>query len=270
MPKLKEFKPKSFTDFVGFIEKVQEKSNNPLWYRGCGSIKDDLVPSLFRHKKITEIEDLVGLEYKLMTRFRQRSIPYQNRPLTDDWETLFIMQHYGIPTRLLDWTENPFIAFYFAVMLAEYRYDGHKIIFKKPAMIWILDPIKWNRHALRHESFDQAVLSTSDEQIKGYKPADKFIGMNDLPVAMYGAHNSPRIVAQRGVFVIFGQNMLPMEKLYNYKKYPENCLIKVVLEREKLSKMRKAILSHGITESVVFPDLEGLAKEIRRTFEFEV
>jgi len=190
--------------------------------------------------------------------------------LTDDWETLFIMQHYGIPTRLLDWTENPFIAFYFAVMLAEYRYDGHNIIFKKPAMIWILDPIKWNRHALRHESFDQAVLSTSDEQIKGYKPADKFIGMNDLPVAMYGAHNSPRIVAQRGVFVIFGQNMLPMEKLYNYKKYPENCLIKVVLERGKLSKMRKAILSHGITESVVFPDLEGLAKEIRRTFEFEV
>lgn len=270
MHKLKEVKPKSFTDFVRLIEKVQEKSDNPLWYRGCGSIKNVLVPSLFRHKKITAIEELVGLEHKLMTRFRQRSIPYQNRPLTDDWETLFIMQHYGIPTRLLDWTENPFIAFYFSVMLAEYEYDGNKIIFQNPAIIWILDPVKWNRHALRHESFDQGVLSTSDEQVKGYKPTDKFIGMNDLPVALYGAHNSPRIVAQRGVFVIFGQNMLPMEKLYISKKYPANCLIKVVLDREKLLTMRKAILSNGITESVVFPDLEGLAKEIRRTFEFEV
>jgi hypothetical protein len=33
--------------------------------------------------------------------------------------------------------------------------------------------------------------------------------------------------------------------------------------------MRASVLKHGITESVVFPDLEGLAKEIKRGFEFE-
>lgn len=48
-----------------------------------------------------------------MIRFRQRSIPFSDRSLQDDWEALFFMQHYRVPTRLLDWSENPFISFHF-------------------------------------------------------------------------------------------------------------------------------------------------------------
>jgi hypothetical protein len=134
----------------------------------------------------------------------------------------------------------------------------------------LLDPVCWNRHALKHESYDQGILSTTDEQIKGYKPTARFTNMNDLPVALYGAHNSQRIVAQRGVFVIFGKNKSTMEKIFDLQNFPENCLTKVTLDKEVLPSIRRSILNHGITESVVFPDLEGLAKEIRRTFEFEV
>ena len=39
------------------------------------------------------------LERQLMVRFRQRSIPLHNRVLTDEWDMLFFMQHYGVPTR---------------------------------------------------------------------------------------------------------------------------------------------------------------------------
>jgi hypothetical protein len=265
-----EHKPKSFTEFVAFVEKVQKKSRNPLWYRGCSDSNYKLLPRLYRHRRITEIGQLTELEYQLMTRFRQRSIPFHNKPLDNDWESLFFMQHYGIPTRLLDWTENPFIALYFAVMSSNFVYKMNKLRYKKSASIWILDPICWNRRALKHESYDQGILSTSDEQIKGYTPTARFVKMNDLPVALFGTHNSQRIVAQRGVFVIFGKNKLGMETTFNLEDFPENCLIKVTIDKKVLPGIRRSILNHGITESVVFPDLEGLAKEIRRSFEFEV
>lgn len=270
MHKILEVKPKSFTEFIGLIESIQDKTDSTLWYRGCGKSSYKLIPSLFRHKKKRKINELVELEYQLMTRFRQRSIPFHDKSLDNDFDSLFFMQHYGVPTRLLDWTENPFIAFYFAVMSSDLYYQKNKLRYSNPTSIWILDPIKWNRHALRHESFDQDILSTIDEQLKGYKPTSQFTRMNDLPVSLFGSHNSPRIVAQRGVFIIFGQNMFPMEKIYEIENFPNNCLIKVTLNKSVLPKMRKAILNHGITESVVFPDLDGLAKEIRRTFEFEV
>jgi hypothetical protein len=269
MPPLKLSTPRSFTDFIGTIENIPKNKNNHFWYRGCGESSYTLEPRLYRHRTEKRIEELVKLEYQLMTRFRQRSIPFHNRSLSDDWDTLFFMQHYEIPTRLLDWTENPFIAFYFAVMSAKYNFDGKKFIFDKPAAVWVLNPIEWNRYALRHESFDQGILTTADEQLKGYKPSAKFTSMNEYPVALYGSHNSPRIVAQRGVFTIFGQNMSPMEKLYQTDNFPSGCLTKIQLNTNVLPRMRYAILNYGITESVVFPDLEGLAKEIRRTFEFK-
>lgn len=271
MPKVREEKPRSFTEFLGLIEDCQPKCEGPLWYRGCGDAIHKLLPSLYRHKAVTKIQDLARLEIQLMNRFRQRSIPLTARSLDDDWDALFFMQHYGVPTRLLDWTENPFIGFYFAVMYARFEADvKNRPKFTNDACVWILDPIAWNRHALSHQNYDGSILAPGDEALKGYKPTPSFAGMNNYPVALYGAHNSPRIVAQRGVFTIFGQNTTPMESVYKVDKFPSNCLIKVILKRSILPKMRASILNHGITESVVFPDLEGLAKEIRRTFEFEV
>jgi hypothetical protein len=60
-----------------------------------------------------------------------------------------------------------------------------------------------------------------------------------------------------------------MEKLYEKEEFPEGSLIRVTLESISIASMRKSLLSHGITESVVFPDLEGLALEIKRFFHFE-
>lgn len=120
MGKVREETPKSFQEFVELIEALQVKAKGPLWYRGCGKSRYPLLPTLYRHERKKKIEELAELERQLITRFRQRSIPLHSRPLTDDWDTLFFMQHYGVPTRLLDWTENPFIGFYFAVMTAQF------------------------------------------------------------------------------------------------------------------------------------------------------
>jgi hypothetical protein len=71
------------------------------------------------------------------------------------------------------------------------------------------------------------------------------------------------------VFTIFGRDTKPMETVFNLDEFPERCLVKVVFLRSVIAPLRRSLLSHGVTESVVFPDLEGLARETRRVFGFE-
>lgn len=265
MAKVAEEKPQSFTDYVKLVEGIQKAHADSLWYRGCGCTRYQLLPSLYRHRTATVHTQLAPLENQVMTRFRQRSIPMHSRSLADDWDALFFMQHYGVPTRLLDWTENPFMGLYFAVMSAPFARDasGQIILdasgqpqFGEDSAVWILDPVAWNRHSLRHQSYDGGVLTPGDDALKGFRPSPTFAGMNNHSVALYGAHNSPRIVAQRGVFTIFGQNTKPMEIVFDTEKFPDGCLIKVVLEKPLILAFRNAVLNFGMTESVVFPDLD--------------
>ncbi len=269
---------RSLPAYLEIIEKIQVDRTQSLWYRGCGSEKDELLPTLYRHKQKKTAEELSTLERDLMTRFRQRSIPYHSRSFADDWETLFFMQHYGVPTRMLDWTENPLIALHFALMravkdattaqrLAQNR--SKRLSFPAAAAVWVLNPGAWNRHALKHVSFEGSVLTPDDDALKGYKPVPKFAGMHNQPVGLYGAHNSGRIVAQQGVFTIFGRDTTPMEKVFVQGGFPKQSLIKILIPKSAIAPLRAALLGHGVTESVVFPDLEGLARETRRVFGFE-
>ncbi len=271
MATVREVKVRSLPQYLKLVEQAQPDASQSLWYRGCGSAAYQLLPSLYRHQQLKTPDELAHLERELMTRFRQRSIPYHSRSLTDDWDTLFFMQHYGIPTRLLDWTENPLIALHFALMGANKRSTtSGKLAFRSDAGVWMLDPVAWNRHALRHVSFEGVVLSPDDEAMKGYRPTPQFAGMHNHPVALYGAHNSARIVAQQGVFTIFGRDTKPMEQVFKADPFPARCLTKITVQRSLISPLRKSLLNHGVTESVVYPDLEGLAREIKRVFGFEV
>ncbi len=263
---------RSLPQYLEIIEGFQAgRTGSSLWYRGCGSDKDQLLPTLFRHKKLKTADELSGLERDLMTRFRQRSIPYHARSLSDDWEALFFMQHYGVPTRLLDWTENPLIALHFALMSAvRNATKTPRLRFAAPATVWVLNPREWNRHALKHVRFEGSVLTPDDDALKGYKPVPRFAGMHNQPVALYGAHNSGRIVAQQGVFTIFGRDTTPMEKVFVQGGFPGRSLMKISIPKSVISSLRAAVLGHGITESVVFPDLEGLASETRRVFGFDL
>ena len=266
---MKILRPTSFSKLVETLESIRNKSSGgPLWYRGHGSPAYKLVPSLFRHP-IKKGEEFASLEQDLLINFRQRSIPYHDRNLTDDWDALFFMQHYGVPTRLLDWTESPFVALHFALIPGNLdKSCNANLQYATDAVIWVLRPFEWNRCSLKHQSYKGGVLTPKDDAIKGYKPSPSYKLMNNFPVALYGSHNSPRIVAQKGAFIIFGQDTVAMEDAFNANNYPDSALLKIQIPKKHLPRIRDALLTYGITESSIYPDLGGLAREINRNFNF--
>ena len=271
MAKVKEKTITKFSAYIKYLETLQTGIESQLWFRGSNNKDHKLVPGLYRHKTRKTMDELAKLEKELISRFKQRSMPFTNKEFADQWELLFYMQHYRLPTRLLDWTENPFIAFYFAVGNSEYIFDQQgNTRFLKDAAVWVLNPEIWNRHALVHQSYEGGVLLTIDEEMKGYQPSAAITKMNNQPVALYGIHNSPRIVAQRGVFTVSGQITEGMDELYSSSKFPTGSLTKIIIPKDNIKELRHSLFSYGITESVVYPDLDGLALEIKRLYEFEV
>ena len=252
--------------------RISDSSDSLLWFRGCGNSSYNLSPTLHRHPEITEPKEIISLEQKIVNRFKQRSIPFLDRNLNLDnkWEVLFYMQHYGTPTRLLDWSENPFIALYFAATSAPYKRDGKKIEYLNDISIWFLDPIKWNQKILEDVGFSEGIISYESKHIDSFEPFTDYNLMREKPIAIYGTHNSGRIVAQRGVFTIFGKGTKPMEKLFEDDAFPEDSLIKIIIPKAKIGGILKSLISIGITDSVVFPDLDGLSKEVKRFYKFDI
>jgi hypothetical protein len=262
----------SIIDLARFTSIIASEftSNEATWYRGCGKSSYELKPTLYRHPSEDTIEVLIQKESEIIDRFKERCIPHLDRQLVDDWEYLFLMQHHGVPTRLLDWSENPFVALYFALDSAPYKLVDGSRQYLEDAAFWALDPIRWNRSALQHMSFDQSILSANDHRVRAYAPKSELALMGNEPLAIYGAHNSPRMVAQRGVFTIFGKSTKAMEEISVSSSFQSGMVSKFVIPRESLCNLRREIDAIGITDATVFPDLDGLGKELKRNCGYEV
>ena len=99
MSKVPEEHPKTVLEFLAIVEREQLRvAGGPLWFRGAGKTTHSLLPTMYRHPKDRTVSALEQLERKLMTRFKQRSIPFVAQAQRDDWDMLFFMQHYGVPT----------------------------------------------------------------------------------------------------------------------------------------------------------------------------
>ena len=83
-----------------------------MW-RGVSDANYLLIPKVAREWHLGAAR-LKVIEEHLLNEFKFRGIPYLTTRPANDWEWLAQAQHYGLPTRLLDWTRNPLIALYFA------------------------------------------------------------------------------------------------------------------------------------------------------------
>lgn len=204
---------------------------------------------------------MIATEIRLITRFRQRSLPLwpEGYP-QDDWEQLFAMQHFGVPTRLLDWSESALVAAYFAAShsLKECECETGEC---KPT-VWVLDPVALNRLNSRFDGMGDAVsiLATSSPDISSWSPGTEETRFAPWPIAIHGTHNSSRIVAQQGAFTVSGKNAEPLDEAPAVVDHAD-VLVKLVFSvtHEEIMKMLTVL---GVTKSTVFPELASVAHDI--------
>ncbi len=229
-----------------------------LWYRGLSCSEFKLLPKIMRDGKT--IEQVFDRERRLLTRFRQRSMAYWPSGYPqNDWEHLFAMQHFGMPTRLLDWSENLFVATHFA--LNGGAAHGHEGACRP--IVWCVDPVAWNRSTPVLSEYGDSiqVLTTADDEIDTYRPDTTKRRMKS-PIAMFGAHNSARIVAQRGTFMVWGNEVKTLEAIAEGEQAGTLWRLELKGERAQLAHSLQLL---GFGETMVFPELPSLGIELSRT-----
>lgn len=216
------------------------------WFRGHSNTDYRLVPTAYRGKKPAD-EDSIRHDFKLKAFPYLRDAYYS--PQTD-WDYYYLMQHYDAPTRLLDWTEGSLIALYFALLKATDEAD---------AAVWMLNPYRLNKVLT---SVGDEVPSTEENAVKRYLPepfADKKLPVR--PMAFQPRWNSPRMVAQKGMFTIHGSVQKGLEE---YRELHPH-LIKIEIDyyyREVI--LEEQLQYAGFSESNLYPELPGLCRELTR------
>ncbi len=268
MPSVQTVNIASLQHYIEVAGASAQEEFGSRWFRGVGSSEFTLSPSIHRNASITSAESLFAMEEKFLSRFKERSIPYLTHRLSDEWEFLFLMQHYGMPTRLLDWTENPLTALFFGVSSVARNPAGEP---DKDVAVWVLSPVTWNETIFSSRSYRGGALSPSDTMIaQSYKPGGDLRYINEHPVAILGIHNSPRIVAQRGSFCLFGKSLKPMEQIFSEGTFHQETLKKLIIPKANVDGLLRQLISMGVSDAAVYPDLEGLARETKRIFGYKV
>ena len=230
------------------VQEAQKElgAGEPL-FRGHSSIEFKLLPTLFRlGKGKSQYERTIFYKYKSLS----RSL---NKELKSNWDLMLDMQHYGLPTRLLDWTSCLGSALYFAL-------QGNV----ESPCIWLLNP-----HCLNQASTGTSLLfdvSTAPD-IGGQSDfnASEIMAGNceyTIPYAFSPPHGNARISAQRGLFTVHMKSEEPLEV-----QCP-NSVIRIDIPLESVEKYKKQLNLLGIDDFHMFPDQVGLAKYLKNVHGF--
>lgn len=268
-PKLTELFASNLVEFLVAI-KSRSDTTRTTWFRGQSKRNHKLEPGLYRHPSIkgqlNTHSKAAELEAKLMERFKNHSVPYVGHKFAheDEWAQLFFMQHYRVPTRLLDWSYSPLIALHFALSGAETGSTDPN----SACAVWILHPESWNGAALSHQTAPAKIYTTDSDEVNAYKAGAAFKTQTADAIAIEGIHNSPRIVAQQGAFTIFGPTTRAMEEQFDASHYSANSLSVITIKQAHVASLNKELIDAGILETTIYPDLEGLASRLKRELLF--
>ena len=239
---------KKIESIAQLLQILLEQPGTTNWFRGHADRAWDLLPGLLRPIP-SPLE-----EQEMMKRFKQSSHLLLEKTPVHSFDWLFWMQHYGVPTRLLDWSESPLAALYFAIEdKAHYGSDG---------ALWILNPIALNKNNNIDDSSGVYIPSFDDEWLKNYLPESLANETRTTlsPMAATATRNNPRIQAQLGVFTIFHRKNAPIDGVGD-GSHVTKCLIpkeaKVSIAGE-LEKLR-------IDRFSMFPEIASIGHNIRRS-----
>ncbi len=230
---------RSISDYVNIVKgiarvrSVLPPEQRDLWFRGSIDRTHHLQPGLYWR-------GIGSLEMSLTTQFAsmglqfvpKEEIPPHNAGNFAEWEWYFLMQHYGLPTRLLDWTEDPLAGMYFALSTIADRASPAAI-----PCVWVLFPVELIRLTVQNDpelimpglGFTQHWLYARNEDERPDRcwpalPSTFAFGgidfSNKYPLAIQPIRRSRRIIAQRGVFTVHGAANEGIDEFLGYDDDP--------------------------------------------------
>lgn len=231
----------SVSAFVRLFELHGPLYKKAQWFRGDGRnrVTGALLPSIARRPAKTD------QEWGIYQRFRQNAAAFLPHGLTQ-WDWMLYMRHYGLHTRLLDWSESALVALYFAVEYAkEDKFDG---------VVWALDPLRLNDRAGMgrrvqcaglDDELDPFTIETLHRAPSG--------GVEYQPVALIASRSFPRLVAQQGVFTVTHRKQISLDRIDD-----PDLLIKIMIPRANKANIRTALHALGMSRLSVYPELQSL------------
>ena len=211
------------------------------WFRGHARADWSLVPSVHRDYSSVGERNLMG-RFLMSAPTRHSRCP----EIRDGAPWLCLMQHFGLPTRLLDWTGSLLASVYFAV-----SYDP----MPGPAAVWVLVPSELNK-ASSHKS-DSTFLIHGPEAMPLVKGAfDGGLESDDV-LAVLGQDVDLRMTVQQGAFTIHG-DATPLEQ----RSGAERFLAQFVIPENAKPTFDDELWVLGMRRSALFPDLGNLAKDL--------
>lgn len=256
----------SVKEFLYLLHKTEYIKYN--WFRGHKEATYRLEPTLYRNKKAVisgegiikfrhfEVED----EDIALKEFRKNFTNQIDNYKYNDLDFLYLMQHNGINTRLLDFTLNPLIALFFSVVEDKEDKKKQSLIEKGEnnefddncAAVFCVDPLKIN------------LLSFQSEKIIDFAHISfKRLRQMAMPVCIEPAEVKidRRLEIQKGRFIFFGSEV----KELDWYEEPRKHILKILIPDEHRSKILKELHSKfNINYSTVYPDYEGLKKYVNQ------
>lgn len=268
---------------------IDNRIKKLFMYRGHASAEYKLIPSIFRkYKKENDKKEYYKYflldENEMYMHFIKEAKSYIKN--IDDntnegyLEWLVYAQHFGVPTRLLDFTHNPLVALYFACSKEE-EDDG---------TVWIFNLINYrNFHSklLKNEANvnknttrNELIYEIISELKNGTLNCSKF------PIQFIPYYLDERMSTQASSFLLWGQDERPFEDMIEKENYinissakngvsieyegkSEEFILKILIPHEKKKTILEELDLLGVNPKSIFPGLDGIGKYIENYYNVE-
>jgi hypothetical protein len=184
-------------------------------------------------------------EWLIFQRFQQNAAAYLPHRNLSAWDWMLYMRHYGARTRLLDWTESPLVALYFAVEKVSRDKDV--------GVVWCLDPLALNSHAGLES---RIYFGGIDPELDAYLPASVKAAPaknENQPVAVIAHRSFQRLIAQQGVFTIMHRSKISLEEINK-----GGLLARVRIPARAKARIRTSLAALGVDRLSLYPELQSV------------
>ncbi len=218
-----------------------------LWYRGEENSELTLVPSIQRSQKRLDMERFLTNDFYI----RAMQI-FTNPPDKHNYaHWVALMQHYGLPTRILDWSRSPLVAVFFAT-------ESYLTTPDTDACVWVLVPDRFNEL----QGFGKCIYPIdADTAQEMFLPAFKHLHHNpvleDRILACASTDRNLRMYSQQSCFTVHN-SLKRLEDICD-----DTMLYKIIIPCDKKQYFIESLRALGITQGFIYPDLEHICRDLR-------